>query len=140
MGFFKKKQPDTPETRAVQTLADFANSFIADYEDFDASGDRFFAFYAYIFGAALALAKRAGLTPPQVHAVAIAFFVQRGKQPLEVGAEMAGFFVSEMSGQSPWSQAFDGGIEDFNSWQAAPDRFKLRRLRAVLDAAPAGPM
>ena len=58
----KRKQPDTPESRAVQTIADFANGATGDLsEESSATQDRMFALYAYMFGAILALSRKEGM-------------------------------------------------------------------------------
>jgi hypothetical protein len=128
----------TTEQQAVATLDAYVDRLLAEYSaELNESANKRLAFFAFLFGGLSGLSVKEKLTPEQAHAVVLELLQSTlAISPMD-SLRMAQFGSSAIAGGSPWSYAAHEGVDEFFAWQAAPEAFSARRLRLVLDRAPA---
>jgi hypothetical protein len=131
-------EQSTPEQHAVATLDAYLDRLLADYAaELNESATKRLAFFAFLFGGISGLSRKAGLTPEQAQSVALELLHKTLAISPKESARMAQFGTKATAGNSPWSYAAHAGFDEFFAWQDAPEAFSARRLRLVLDRAPA---
>jgi hypothetical protein len=128
----------TTEQQAVATMDAYVDRLLADYSDeLNESANKRLAFFAFLFGGVDGLSRKERLTPEQSHSVVLELLRHTlSISPMD-SLRMAQFGVNATAGRSPWAYAAHEGRDEFLAWQSAPEAFSARRLRLVLDRAPA---
>jgi hypothetical protein len=125
------------ERQAVQTITRFANALLAACGDeINRTEDRRRVFFTFIFGAINGFGLERKMSPPQIHAVALALFSRGFHMSVQESASLAQFCVNSTSRSSAWSSSIHEGMDEFFSWQQAPDAFCPSRILKVLRNAP----
>jgi len=130
--------PEVPvEKWAVDLVSRFANALIATCdEEINNSEDRRRVFLTFLFGAVNGIGFQQKMSPPQVHAVALAFLLKGLKLPVEESAEIAQFCINATAKGHRWNASIHEGMDEFFVWQTNPKGFKPTRLLRVLQNAP----
>ena len=134
----KQRPPEVPvEKWAVNVVSRFANALIEHCdEQINQSEDTRRVYLTFLFGAMSGIGQQQKLSPPQVHAVALAFLIKGLKLPANESAEIAQFCINATAKGHRWNASVNEGMDEFFEWQSNSQAFKPTRLLKVLQNAP----
>jgi hypothetical protein len=95
--------------------------------------------FLYVFGAANGAAMKVGLSPPDVHALALIAFQTLFEMSNAESARVAQWCIDQTDSRSPWSLVIHAGLKAYQDWSggkiAAPSESLAMCLAATTDVA-----